>query len=105
MRKKPQLVKGRAELISNQKSITCILVGLSPLQTMAVWAQFILAILYGIPVHAGLAIAVCVIIFVTSVVFQISYGLKFRNKVLPPDRKKQLVAKKITKTQAANYEV
>jgi hypothetical protein len=38
MRKKPQLVKGRAELVSNQKSVTCILVGLSPLQTMAVWA-------------------------------------------------------------------
>jgi len=46
MRKKPILVKGRAKLISNQKSITCILVLLSPLQAMAVVIQWVFAYLH-----------------------------------------------------------
>lgn len=103
LKKKPMRVKGKMSKVSTQKTVTCILVMIAPLQFLACVAQWLLGYFFSTWIHAGLAALVTLIMFILNIIFQINYGKKFNSKSLPKDKFELYKKKQMTPAQTAKY--
>ena len=98
-KKKP----GRTKFISTQNTITCFIVIIAFIQTLALSALIVWASLYGTVFLLWGAIVLLGLWILLNIVFQIFFSCTFNRLVTPPDKKKKYKQGKITKAELKQY--
>jgi len=103
MKKRAYLSKGKAVIESPQRTLTCIIVAIAPLQFLATIVQWICAYIYGTMIFAILAAIVTLCAIIINLSFHFSFQKKFNTNVIPKDIDRRVRLNKMTKREAQKH--